>query len=156
MSDFDAIDQLCRDLLRNTAAPARRKIARTLAREIRKSQADRIAAQRNPDGSAFAPRRQKATKGRKKPRLRDQKMFRKLRLAPRLKAGVSGDEAWVGFSGRDAAIARVHQEGLADAPARGMKKVRYMQRVLLGLTEAERQRMLDLVLESVGGPNLRV
>lgn len=149
MSDFDAVDQLCRNLLYNTAPAARRQIARTVAREVRKSQSARIGQQQNPDGSAFAPRREKPGRNDPRGRLRRQAMFKKLRMARYLKAGVAGDEAWVGFSGPIARIASVHQEGGMDKPAPGMKKVRYARRTLLGLTEAESQRMLDIVLERV-------
>jgi phage virion morphogenesis protein len=149
MNDFAPIEQICRDLLLRTAAPERARLMRSIGREIRKSQSDRIAAQREPDGAAFAPRRPKPDRGRKKGRLRQQKMFRKLRMAKSLKAGGNGDEAWVGFGGRAARIANIHQSGLSDAPAPGQAQVRYARRVLLGLTDPERQRVLDLILEQV-------
>lgn len=146
MTDFEPIEQLCRDLLLRTAAPGRARLMRAIGREIRKSQSDRIAAQRDPDGAAFAPRRPKPDRGGKKGRLRQQKMFRKLRMAKSLKGGGNADEAWVGFGGRASRIASIHQAGLSDAPAPGQQKVRYARRILLGLTEAERQRILDLIL----------
>ncbi|RMB26250.1 phage virion morphogenesis protein [Sphingomonas sp. PP-F2F-G114-C0414] len=148
MNDFAPIEQLCRDLLLRTAAPERARLMRSIGREIRKSQSDRIAAQRDPDGAAFVSRRPKPDRG-KKGRLRQQKMFRKLRMAKSLKAGGNADEAWVGFAGRASRIASIHQEGLSDAPAPGQAKVRYARRVLLGLTEAEQQRILDLILAQV-------
>jgi phage virion morphogenesis protein len=139
--------QVATALLRNVEAPARRKLLRTIARDIRKSQSDRIAAQQNPDGTPFEPRRQQATRARaRKGRIRKQVMFRKLRMSKHLKAGANDAEAWLGFGGRVARIARVHQEGLADSPAPGMKKVRYARRLLLGLTDPEQERMLDLLL----------
>ena len=113
------------------------------------SQSDRIAAHRDPEGTAFAPRRPKPDRGRKKGPLRQQKMFRKIRMAKSLKAGGNADETWVGFGGRASRIASIHQEGLADAPAPGQPKVRYARRVLLGLTVAEQQRVLDLLLNHV-------
>ncbi len=149
MTDFEPIEQLCRDLLLCTAAPERARLMRSIGREIRKSQSDRIAAQRDPDGAAFAPRRPKPDRGRKKGKLRQQKMFRKLRMARSLKAGGNGDEIWVGFGGRASQIASIHQAGLSDAPAPGQPKVRYARRVLLGLTETERQRMLDQIFAAV-------
>ena len=78
-------------------------------------------------------------------------MFRKLRLAKNLKAGGDANELWIGFAGRASRVATVHQEGLVDAPAPGQRKVRYARRVLLGLTEAERQRILDMLLAHVTG-----
>ncbi|MEG8027121.1 phage virion morphogenesis protein [Sphingomonas aerolata] len=146
MTDFEPIEELCRDLLLRTAAPERARLMREIGREIRKSQSDRIAAQRDPDGAAFAPRRSKPDRGNKKGRLRQQKMFRRLRLAKSLKGGGSADEAWVGFGGRASRIASIHQAGLSDVPAPGQPKVRYARRILLGLTEAEQQRILDLIL----------
>ena len=66
-------------------------------------------------------------------------MFKKLRLARNLKAGASDAEAWVGFVGRAARIARVHQEGRVDRPSSGQKPVRYAKRVLIGPSAAEKQ-----------------
>jgi phage virion morphogenesis protein len=152
MNDFAPIEQLCRDLLLRTAAPERARLMRSIGREIRKSQSDRIAAQRDPEGAAFAPRRPKPERGRKRGRLRQQKMFRKIRMAKSLKAGGKADEAWVGFGGRASRIASIHQDGLADAPAPGQPKVRYARRVLLGLTDVERQRILDLIISAVAKP----
>ena len=149
MTDFEPIEQLCRDLLLRTAAPERARLMRSIGREILKSQSDRVASQRDPEGAAFAPRRPKPDRGQKKGKLRQQKMFRKLRMAKSLKAGGNGDEIWVGFSGRASRIASIHQAGLSDAPAPGQPKVRYARRVLLGLTEAEQRRILDLVLAHV-------
>lgn len=149
---LERIEQLATALLRNVEAPARRKLLRTIARDIRKSQSGRILAQQNPDGTPYDPRRQQATRARaKKGRIRKQVMFRKLRMAKHLKAGASDTEAWVGFGGRVARIARVHQEGLADSPAPGAKKVRYARRVLIGLTGEEQERVMDLLLGSLDG-----
>ena len=79
-------------------------------------------------------------------------MFRKMRLARNLKAGATDTEAWVGFSGRAAQIARVHQEGGIDRPGPRVKPVRYAKRELLGLTDAERARSSDLLLKHMATP----
>jgi hypothetical protein len=76
-------------------------------------------------------------------------MFKKLRLARNLKAGASDAEAWVGFVGRAARIARVHQEGGVDRPSSGQAPVRYAKRVLIGPTAAEEARLLDMLLAQV-------
>ncbi|WP_018250783.1 phage virion morphogenesis protein [Sphingomonas melonis] len=147
MSDLVEIDQLARALLRQIDPGHRRQVLRGIASKVRKSQSDRIARQIQPDGSAFAPRKTKAQA--RKGRLRAKMMFRRLRLAKYLRSGTEGGEAWVGFSGRAAAIATVHQEGLDDAPEKGGKKVRYPRRVLLGLTDAEQSMILDDLLAMV-------
>lgn len=151
MSDLTSINDLAAALLRGVAPPARRKLLGRVAREIRKSQSDRIGQQIQPDGQRFAARKaEPQTKARaRKGKIRRKAMFSKLRLAKFLKAGADQGEAWIGFTGRAAAIARIHQDGLDDAPNRGGKKVRYARRVLLGLTDSEQDRILDLLLEEV-------
>lgn len=149
MSDLNEINDLAGALLRRVAPGARRQLLRRIARDIRKTQSDRIGRQMEPGGKRFALRKALGTGKRRKGQLREKVMFRKLRLARFLKAGADQGEAWVGFSGRAAAIARVHQDGLPDSPTRGAKKVRYAQRVLLGLTNGEQDRIIDMILEAV-------
>ncbi|MFK3888473.1 phage virion morphogenesis protein [Sphingomonas sp. NPDC079357] len=58
MSDgLDAIERLASACLRRLSGPERRELLRSLARDIRQSQSERIAAQRAPDGTPFAPRK---------------------------------------------------------------------------------------------------
>jgi phage virion morphogenesis protein len=149
VTDLAAVEQLANALQRSTAPPARRKILTAIARDIRRSQSDRIAAQKQPDGTAFAPRRARAPTKRTKGKLRQKRMFTKLRLAKHLRAATTADEATVGFSRPATRVARIHQLGLSDAPAPGMRKVRYARRVLLGLTPEEVGRAMDVLLASV-------
>lgn len=90
-----------------------------------------------------------AGKLRRKGTLRQKAMFRKLRNGRNLRAGATDSEAWIGFSGRAAEIARIHQEGLRDKPAPKGRVVRYAERGLLGLTQAEQSRALDMILDHV-------
>lgn len=150
MSDFADIEALAGALLRRVDAGERSKILRVMARTLRSSQAARIARQQDPDGQPFAVRKaQPAGRLRRGGTIKRKAMFRKLRNTSNLKAGSTDTEAWVGFSGRAARIARVHQEGLADAPAKDMKPVRYARRMLLGDTEAERQALLNILVAHV-------
>lgn len=144
--DFAPITDLAGALLRNVAGPARRNLLRQIARDGQQVHSTRIARQMQPDGTSFEPRRSKPAK---KGRIRRQAMFRKLRMARYLRAGATENEAWIGFAGRAAAIARVHQDGLPDAPAPGQAQVRYARRVLVGLSEADRQRIMDLLLDQI-------
>lgn len=141
MSDLDALEDWAGPILRRLEPAGRVKLARSLAQQLRRSQQQRVAAQRNPDGSAFAPRkphklREKA--GRVK---RKAKMFQKMRTAAYLKASGDGRAVTVGFVGRIAKIARVHQYGLRDRVAPRGPKASYEQRRLLGLTSDD----LDLI-----------
>ncbi|MDH7641143.1 phage virion morphogenesis protein [Sphingomonas oryzagri] len=86
---------------------------------------------------------------RRKGVIRKKAMFRKISSARYLRAGIEGDEAWVGFSGLASDIARVHQDGLKDKPAPKAKAVLYPRRPLLGLTAADREAVLNMLLEHV-------
>jgi hypothetical protein len=220
--DFAEIQTLAGALLRQLGSAERRSLLRKMARGIQKSQSDRIGRQKAPDGSAFAPRREKrelkpgnyavkflypkgdanprtvfmkswvhdgplmtgfdaeaggirsffydkvakylpvevaeqnagAGKLRRKGTIRQKAMFRKLRNGRNLRAGSTDLEAWIGFSGRAAEIARVHQDGLRDKPSAKGRAVRYAQRGLLGLTQVEQSRALDMLLDHVTAPVL--
>lgn len=92
-----------------------------------------------------------AGKMRRRGSIKRQAMFRKLRNRRNLRSGVTDQEAWVGFAGRAAAIARVHQEGGRDRPSQTAKEVRYAKRELLGLTPPDRTRILDSLLDHLAG-----
>ncbi|HWJ69124.1 MAG TPA: phage virion morphogenesis protein [Sphingobium sp.] len=83
---------------------------------------------------------------RRRGAIRRAAMFRKLRGGKYLRPGASDVEIWVGFANRAAEVAGIHQKGLEDRPALKAAPVRYPRRELLGLTNAERGRMLDLLL----------
>ncbi len=150
--DFDQIQALAGALLRQLGAGERRTLLRRMAHEVRKSQSDRIARQQDPEGQPFAPRRAQTSRFRRKGRIRQQAMFRKLRGARFLRADATDREAWIGFSGRASRIARVHQEGLPDKPSARAKAIEYAKRRLLGLTEAEQSRALDMLVDHIAGP----
>lgn len=148
--DLAQIEQLAGALLRRVDSGERRKILRLMARSLQRSQLARIARQQDPDGQPYAARKAQPTGWlRRKGTIKRKAMFRKLRNASNLQAGSTDIEAWVGFSGRAAQIARVHQEGLEDAPSKGRTPVRYAKRILLGDTEAERQALLDILFRNV-------
>ncbi len=148
--DLAQIEQLAGALLRRVDTGERRKILRLMARTLQRSQSARIARQQDPDGQPYAARKAQPTgRLRRKGTIKRKAMFRKLRNGSYLRAGASDTEAWVGFSGRAAQIARVHQEGLEDAPSKGRSPVRYARRKLLGDTEAERQALLDIVFRHI-------
>lgn len=215
--DLAEVEAVAGALLRSLSPAERRRILRTMARDLRDRQAARIAAQINPDGSGYTPRRKRkppapggyavkflyprgspsprlvlmkswvhegelltgydieaggirsfhwskvdrwlpvdpheqnkgAGKFRRQGSIRRNAMFRKLRNGRNLRADAGDHDAWVGFTGRAAEIARVSQEGLMDRPAPKAKLVRYDRRALLGVTEADAGRMLDLLLAHV-------
>lgn len=131
-----------------SAAPAqRRALMRDLVQQLRRSQADRIAAQRNPDGSPFEPRKPQPTLREARGRLR-RTMFERLRTPSHLKASANSDGAELHISGESGRIARVHQFGLQDRVQRGRGlTIRYPVRELLGFTDDDKRDTLQALLE---------
>jgi phage virion morphogenesis protein len=146
MDDLEALADWAGPMLARLTPAARRAAAMDIGRALRKSQQQRIVAQQNPDGTAFEPRKARARLRAKAGRIRRQKMFAKLRTAKMLKIETDAEGLAIGWAGRVARIARVHQEGLESGVAPGIK-YRYPVRQLLGLTQAERDMIQDKLLE---------
>ncbi|MGX6568459.1 bacteriophage P2 Tail completion protein GPS [Cupriavidus taiwanensis] len=143
MSDLRALEAWVGALLANLEAPARRALARAVATEMRRRQGARIAEQRNPDGSAYEPRKPQL---RLRPGRVRRVMFARLRTTRFLKIAANPDAAVVTFVDRAQRIAAVHQFGLRDRVNRAGLEVTYPQRVLLGFDDADVDRITDLVL----------
>lgn len=133
-------------LLERLSMGERARLAKQIGRDLRKSQGKRISEQKNPDGSSYTPRRK---------RLRDQKgkikrkMFTKIKNTSNLKVLSNADSIAIGFVGRVARIARVHQEGLKDRAEKGAPDVVYPKRELLGFTEQDIKLVEDSFLKHI-------
>jgi phage virion morphogenesis protein len=150
--DLIQLETWAASLLVKIAPPARRKLATSIARALRGSQQERIAKQIAPDGTPYAARKSQGDRLRDKRgqiRRKQGAMFVKLRTARWLKANATAEGAEVGFVGRVARLARVHQEGLADRASLGGKMIRYPARPLLGFSERDRALIRDLLLEQL-------
>ena len=145
VNDLDALEDWAGVLLSKLEPAARSKLARSLAQKLRRSQQQRVKQQRNPDGSAYAARKPRDLKGKKGRIKRQVQMFQKLPRASYLKANGDGQSITVGFTGRVARIARVHQYGLKDRAEANAPEVKYKQRQVLGLTEFD----LDLIRDGL-------
>lgn len=143
--NLQALEEWAAPLLAKLEPAERRKLAQQVGRELRRSQQQRIGEQRNPDGTAYAPRKAKNLRG-KAGRIK-RRMFAKLRQAKHLRVQSSAEGVAIGFTGRVARIARVHQYGLRDRPERGQADVQYERRELLGFTEADLELIRDQLLE---------
>lgn len=146
-NDLEALEIWAATLLERLEPGARNQLARSIGQELRRSQQKRVIAQQNPDGSKFAPRRQRNLRGKQGHIRRKLEMFKKLKNATYLKARGDSNAITVGFTGRVARIARVHQYGLKDRAERGAPDVRYEQREVLGLTEADMDIIRDGLLK---------
>ncbi|WP_175773473.1 phage virion morphogenesis protein [Paraburkholderia phenazinium] len=153
MSELQALEKWAGGLLAQLSPAARRSAMRDVARELRRSQQARIAAQRNPDESAFAPRKARAAKGKKlrekKGRIKRAAMFAKLRTARFLDIESDAMGLAVGFAGRVSRVARVHQYGLKDRVAPHGVEYKYPARALLGFTDTDRDLIRDMLLRHV-------
>lgn len=151
MDELNALEGWVGPLLEQLTPAARRAAAMDIARALRRSQQQRIAAQKNPDGSGFEPRKPRAVQGRnlrgKAGRIRRRAMFAKLRLAKLMKVETNAEGLAIGWAGRVARIARVHQEGLESEVGPGGLKYRYPVRQLLGMTQAEHDLIRDTLLD---------
>lgn len=144
IENIDSLNVFAQGLVENLTPPARRNMARRIAKDLRASQAARIAAQRNPDGSAYEPR--KPQHRRKKGRIK-RAMFSKIRLNRYLKASASEHSATIAFTRSVEQIAKVHQFGLRDRVNRIRNlTVQYPQRQLLGFTAADMAHIEDIVI----------
>ena len=143
MSDFARLPQYTNEILQKMSPGERAKISRTIGREVRNSQKQRNTSQHNTDGSSYAPRK-KRSRDRMKGKVRN-KMFSKIKSLTYLKVMSNADSIDIGFAGRIARIARVHQYGLRDRADKNAPSVQYAKRELLGLTENEMTNITSLL-----------
>jgi phage virion morphogenesis protein len=143
---LETLEDWAAGLLGQLEPASRNTLARSIGQALRRSQQQRIIAQRNPDGSKYAPRKQRNLRGKQGRVKRKVQMFQKLRTASFLKVQGDGNAISVGFTGRIARIARVHQYGLKDRAERGAPDVRYEQREVLGLTDTDLGLIRDSML----------
>ncbi|MCA8165169.1 phage virion morphogenesis protein [Burkholderia cepacia] len=147
--DLRALEKWAGGLLAKLAPAARRRLFRELGRDMRRAQQSRVAAQQNPDGSAYVPRKiKKGGKGlrAKAGRVKRQAMFRKLRTARYLGIDVDDTGLAIGFDDRLSRIVRVHQEGQKAPVEPGGPLVQYPVRVVLGFSSADRELVRDRLL----------
>ena len=136
-NDLEALEGWAGVLLNKLEPAARSKLARSLAQKLRRSQQQRVKQQRNPDGSPYAARKPRELRGKQERIKRQVRMFQKMPKASYLKAKGDGQSITVGFTGRVARIARVHQYGLNDRAEANAPPIRYTRREVLGLTATD-------------------
>lgn len=146
---YTALEDWVEPMLAQMSAAQRRELSWKIGRMLRRSQHARVQSQTDAEGRAFLPRKQ----------LRDQvgrirrqrgKLFRRLTQSDWLKVRADDGRVVVGFVGRIARIARVHQEGLVDQVRPGGPSVRYAERRILGITPQDREAIMGLLVEHFG------
>ena len=150
--DLTTLETWASTLLAQLDPAARRKLTQQIAQDLRRSQQQRIKAQQTPEGIAYTPRKQRKAFKNKQGRIKKQKaaMFAKLRTNAHLKTKSDANQIEVGFYGRVARIARVHQFGLRDRVSNRGPLVRYEERKLLGFSistiKLSRNSLIDHII----------
>lgn len=148
---FLALDAWMAQALAALAPAERRSLFRRIGRELLKRNRAHMTRQLGPDGTAWAPRRRNRH-GRVR---KAGKMMVGLRAARRLKATATPEGSEIGWTGRDARIAAVHQLGALDYVDRkeSEAQARYPMRPLIGLTPEDvalvRQSVLTFLAEKL-------
>ncbi|EES7735402.1 phage virion morphogenesis protein [Escherichia coli] len=144
MNEFKPFDDKLAGLIAAISPVGRRKLAAEIAKELRRSQQQRIKQQKAPDGTPYQARKRqplRAKKGRIK-----RAMFQKLRTSRYMKASGRNDTAVVEFTGKVQRIAQIHQFGLKDRPNPHAQDEQYPERQLLGFSRNDIQLIEDLFL----------
>ncbi|CZZ44969.1 phage Virion Morphogenesis protein [Enterobacter hormaechei] len=144
MSELKPFDDQLAGLLAALSPASRRKLAGEIAKELRKSQQQRIKQQKAPDGSPYQARKRqplRAKTGRIK-----RAMFQKLRTSRYMKATGRENNAVVEFTGKVQRVAKIHQYGLKDRPNPHAQNVYYPERQLLGFDRAAIQLIEERLL----------
>ncbi|MEN5020975.1 phage virion morphogenesis protein [Pantoea agglomerans] len=144
MSGLQLVNNRLEALISSLSAPARKELARSIAKKLRTSQQQNIKRQQAPDGTPFKPRKTQPVRS-KKGRIK-REMFAKLRTAKYMKTQASPNEAAIEFAGNVQRMARVHHYGLRDRPSRKGKEVQYESRPLLGVSETDLVMVTKLII----------
>lgn len=147
-TDLTRVEDWLDGLMLRLEPGARRKLAMKIGEALRRSNAQRIAANKEPDGKAMAPRRPRIGPDGKP--IRSKRMFRRLRLARNMRIKATPDSVELDFGGGNAQrIAEVHHDGRTDRVGKTREgrtiRARYEARRLLGFGDDD----MDTVLETV-------
>lgn len=155
--DLQRLEDWVAPLIAKLQPGERRRLALTLARELRAAQIATMRAQTAPDGTPWEPRKQPAQDSRGAIRRKAQRgkiraaMFTGLRKAKWLKASATANEASAGFVGRAARIARLHQFGGPDEVQPGGPIYDYPARPLIGIPDDLARQLRDALLDHLNG-----
>lgn len=143
MDDLTALENWLDPLIQRLASSEKNKLFKSLGQQLRKRQADRIRKQQNPDGTPFTPRKNRIQKNNQ---VKARKaMFLKLRQARHLKIKTNAEGVAVGYQGRAAKIAKIHQGGFLAKVAPSGPLFQYPARKLLGFSQADKDGLLNQI-----------
>lgn len=146
--DLDALTGWVEPLLRKMEPSQRRNLMKTISRDLRKENQERMKAQQGPDGQKWEPRKPRKFRD-KRGQIRKKAMFTKLRTAKYLKIRTSPDSAGLAFAGPVGRIAAIHHYGLRAKIDKDGPVFDYPARELLGFSRSDMDRIAERVLEHV-------
>ena len=144
MSEFKPFDDKLAGLTGALSPVSRRRLAADIAKELRRSQQQRIKQQKAPDGTPYQERKRqplRAKSGRIK-----RAMFQKLRTSRYMKASGRNDAAVVEFTGKVQRIAQIHQFGLKDRPNPHAQDAQYPIRQLVGFSQVDIDNISNTII----------
>ncbi len=146
-SDLTELHEWAGELLAKLQPAQRRQLTRKVGQDLRRSQAKRIAAQQNPDGTPYTPRKRKNLRG-KKGRIKRKKgrMFEKMRAAKHMKLQNDANQITIGFIDQVGRVARIHHYGLRDRISSKVTSYQYPERRLLGFGQEDQALICDSLL----------
>lgn len=136
MSDFSELSVWLQRIDEQLGDDGKRRLMRQIATKLKQKMAQRIRAQRDPNGAGFIPRKRNHKRA-----IRRGALFQ--RLPRMIKTAYSSSHAEVGFAGRTATVMRVHQEGGRAAPAPGQTPVSYPVRQTVGFSSEDEQMIIE-------------
>lgn len=147
-TDLTRVEKWLDGLLLRLAPGARKKLAMKIGRALRRANAARIAANKQPDGQKMAPRRPRTGPDGKP--LGRKRMFPRIRHAKNLRIKASADSVELTFGGGGVGkVASIHHFGEVGTVGRTRDgrtiRARYEARRLLGFGSDD----MDAVLEEV-------
>lgn len=132
MSDYSALGTWLEPLIAALGPGQRARLAGEISRALKASQIRRVAANLNPDGSAYAPRLPQIRRRGARGAIKRGPMYRRLLRVLKSRSSADGAELTLGgFSGR---IGSVAQYGLVDQVRPGGPSHRYAVREILGFS----------------------
>ena len=148
--DLSRLEAWLQPVMDSMSPGDRRKLALAIGRMLRRSNAARIAANVEPDGSAMEPRKARVGRDGRTIKRRG-RMFRKLRLLRSLRVRPTPEEVAVTFASPQVErTAAAHHFGLVDFVGKGRDgrtiRTRYPARRLLGFGADDLDEIPAIVL----------
>jgi len=143
MEDFQHLENWMTTAIESLSPASQKKLARRIGIIVRRSNQKNITKQQGPNGEKWAPRKSRSRHGQV---AKKRKMMMGLRKARRMRIDVNSEGVRIGFRGRNAQIAAVHQYGERDQVAQDGPTIEYPVRPVLGFSDDLLSEIEDEIL----------